>query len=1525
MGNADPLDVQFLARAQERRLLTSAQAASLRQELAVRRRVDPELGVHELAVERGYIDVTTAMQLLNARPSDTVADLRQRAGEPAALAPEEERFDEVPRLVEPLPNGMPPKKSGLRKSSEESHLEMELPPPTSQSGDSLFEEGSNPGLSPLPVTPRPEPIPELTNSPVLVERTPSQWDDLGSTNLGLETASQGAAQPDLAPEGNLEPMQVSPMAEDQRLGGSGDTLVDFDESASELEPQTQSMPDLARQPLPMIEDEPKAPPTPSSALNDSAVRDVMRDADDGYFGQPADLTRPAFSDAVLASAKIEEVTLFDSEKDVAKGTPEDDPSATVTDFGKTRAPGKKSASPASKAPSKPPAVTEVKDDSDADFGVTLTGDTLAPTDLKTVYDDSEAGIDDEITGEITNEPSTGSRTSGMSTALATGEVGGRKRNKVGVESNITDDQNLAGEQISASQVTLAQMREKMGLGEGVKIADGQDTAMRVVKRLKQGGGAYKRYTVIREIARGGMGKVLEVEDNDLRRSVALKVLRKEMLGRKDLVERFLEEAQITGQLEHPNIVPVHEIGVDGRGNLYFTMKLVEGEELSSVLKRLRQGDANATRSYPLSRLVEIFIKLCEGLAFAHSRGVIHRDLKPANIMVGRFGEVQIMDWGVSKIVGTREETAERTVASDRRDAHAGTTMVGAILGTPTYMSPEQARGETDTLDVQSDIFSLGVILYEILCLKLPWTGKNSEEILDQVREYDPEPPSRRAQDRAIPQELEQLAMRCLNKDPRARIQSTQDLIENLRSWQEGKTLSAVEYTMGQLVRKWLARHRKAVFAGTAIVLALMGGIVATVVVLRQARLADVPVKLKNGETLLLEAATAREAGQFAAASDKAVKAQSEFEAVLQLNDTDERAREGRQNASLEQARVQAAQEQAARDAAQKEKEAERQKSLADALKKARASRESADLALKEAQDRNRPADDTIRGQYTAALQDLLAALAIDPGNKEAGDEKLRVEKWLADYEAGRERNRQLKDLGDKLVELRARVQAARTLLVKADQFEAAKNPVLEVIRLSDLALAVPLSDEQAAKLKTEAAGAKADVTLEYARQALSQEPPKFEVCDLMLSIAEITGQRGDQVKKLRADFTEKEAAFSGFQRLLKTAEDAVGSSSWTIAVEYVAKAMKEAEASKYATARDKARLAQLWQFANLEEIHAREATATTSDQVEAILGAYEKLYRETIKDPDYVQRAEGYIAAIRSRLGVVLLEESRGTEDAVAVDYLKRALIYLVEKAHRAEAQGRLDEITARKALADLSDRLVILPRGSFIVGSLRDSDKNRQRTVEQQKILFMDRVPVTNAEFLKFVADEGYSQPRFWDEEALPLVKNFVDTTGKPGPKGWVKGGFDPSQSSLPVTGVSWYEARAYARWAKKRLPTPDEWEIAAGAPNANQPSDQGDYPFGKREDAPLIGVPRLREVGTAEWAKNALGVYDLGCNCAEWTDGAFSPGRAVVKGAETGLRPDLFLGYARRAKNSSAQLADRSAGRGFRCVQEYQPKKDG
>jgi serine/threonine protein kinase/formylglycine-generating enzyme required for sulfatase activity len=1510
MANANHSDDEFLRLAQARRLLTQGQIAALRHELRRRSAQNPGTSIAELAVEKGMLDAGAARALLAAHGAGAQA---ARDAEPTSLRPEDDQFNEVPRLIEPLPVIKPRGAAGPRNPSEDSHLEMELPPPGSPSGDSLFDEGSTPNLAPLPVTPTPGRIPEATQSPILVERTPSAFDEsLGSTNLGLESESHAA------------PTWEDNLSSADTLNG----LTDEEDSAVELEPQTQSQPKMGTGPLPMLDDEP-VQLAPSSALNESAVRDVMRDADDGYFGRPADLTRPGFDENVLAVDKVEEVTLFDSEKDIDQSAPQgvapDD-----TDFSRTRAtaPGKPPSKPPSRPPSKPstkPPITEINDDSDVNFGVTLAGDTIPAGNAKTVYDDSEVGIEEEITGEITSEPTTGSRTSGMSTAMATGEVGGRKRNKVGVESNITDDQNLAGEQISASQVTIADIRSKMGIGAGVKIADGQDTAMKVVKRLKQGGGAYKRYTVIREIARGGMGKVLEVEDNDLRRSVALKVLRKEMLGRKDLVERFLEEAQITGQLEHPNIVPVHEIGVDGRGNLYFTMKLVEGEELSNILKRLRQGDANARQSYPLSRLIETFIKLCEGLGFAHSRGVIHRDLKPANIMVGRFGEVQIMDWGVAKIVGSKEETAERIVGSDRRDAGVGTTMVGAILGTPTYMSPEQARGETETLNIQSDIFSLGVILYELLCLKLPWTGKNSEEILEQVREANPQPPSARDGEKNIPPDLEQLAMRCLEKDPRKRIQSTQDLIDNLRSWQEGRTLAAVQYTFSQLFKKWLARHRKSVILGSIMVLLLVGGSVGTFIAIDQQRKAEIPGRLTRGQEFLAQAVTARENAQPDQANEHASKARAEFEAVLQIEKDNAKAKEGLTAASLEQARMQASLEAAAQEKARREKEAERLQKLSDALKRADAARDAAEDAAKSAAQAGRPVDAAVKSQFDKAREEYLAVLALEPTHARAGEEKLRIDKWLADYTQGEENARQFTDLGAKLAELRQKAQAARALLGGGKKFEDAKNPVLEVIRLSDLALAVPLSDAPARKLKGEAAQTKAEITLEYAKMALAQQPPKFEVCDLMLSIAEITGERAAEAKAQRSEYETKRAQAERFQELLKTAEYNINNQLWTAAVRTTSEALAEAEKSKYATAQDKERLAKMAQFAQMEEVQARVNSATTSDQFGAIVGEFERLLKDVLKDADYVQRCEGYLLQVRSKLGVALLEEARNADDATALDLLARALKHLSERAHRVEAQKRIDEITARKALSDLSDKLVLLPRGAFIVGSLKDSDYNTQRTVEQEKIVFMDRTPVTNSDYLEFVAAGGYANEQWWDKDALAIISSFVDSTGAPGPKAWVKGGFDASLGNVPVTGISCFEARAYARFRGKRLPTADEWEVAAGAPLAARGTASGDYAFGSREDAPALGVPRLRDVGTAEWDHNVNGIKDLGHNCAEWTDSADAQGRSIIKGAETGIRPDLFLRYARRAKNSFAKMADRTSGRGFRCAQDYVPKKEG
>ncbi|CAG0953997.1 hypothetical protein ANRL2_00319, partial [Anaerolineae bacterium] len=454
----------------------------------------------------------------------------------------------------------------------------------------------------------------------------------------------------------------------------------------------------------------------------------------------------------------------------------------------------------------------------------------------------------------------------------------------------TTDIDKAGSVIDSSEMTIAQLRTQMQITGGVDVGGGKG-ASGIAHLSKQTQSAHKRYVVIREIARGGMGKVLEVEDADLRRSVALKVLRKELVNRRDLVERFLEEAQITGQLEHPNIVPVHEIGIDGKGNLYFTMKLVEGLGLNEILNRLRAGDKDMLREWTMPRLLEMFLKLCEGITFAHSRGVIHRDLKPANIMVGRFGEVQIMDWGVAKIVTRSDRDAhEKAVISDRMESSFGATMVGAIVGTPSYMSPEQAKGETDALGIDSDIFALGVILYELLCLRSPWTGKTSDEVLEQVRTYNPEPPSRRNLDRAIAPELDDLALRCLEKDRSKRLATVRELMVNIRNYMEGRTMAAVKYSIGQLLGKWIARNRRSVLTIVLVLVALIGGAAATVFYLRQMELERVPGLMAEGKSAQDNWKAAQAKGDFNSAKEHLLAARAAYDQALKIDPDNEEAK-----------------------------------------------------------------------------------------------------------------------------------------------------------------------------------------------------------------------------------------------------------------------------------------------------------------------------------------------------------------------------------------------------------------------------------------------------------------------------------------------------------------------------------------------------------------------------------------------------------------------------------------------------------
>ena len=272
------------------------------------------------------------------------------------------------------------------------------------------------------------------------------------------------------------------------------------------------------------------------------------------------------------------------------------------------------------------------------------------------------------------------------------------------------------------------------------VAQGVDEAEYLRRNLPLEDRRAQHLDVQKEIARGGMGVIFATKESATRRTVAMKVMYEERDT--ETAARFIEEAQVTAQLEHPNIVPIYDLGVGEDGQPFYTMKLVLGITLQKVLELIRKRVPETVEKYPLGYLLAIFQKICDALAFAHSKGVIHRDLKPANVMLGKYGEVMVMDWGLAKIIGKKKVASpatpkaanfENTVMGLRgRHVDGFATMAGSIMGTPQYMSPEQAIGEIDNLDARSDIYTLGIILYELLTLEIPFNGRTPGEILANI-------------------------------------------------------------------------------------------------------------------------------------------------------------------------------------------------------------------------------------------------------------------------------------------------------------------------------------------------------------------------------------------------------------------------------------------------------------------------------------------------------------------------------------------------------------------------------------------------------------------------------------------------------------------------------------------------------------------------------------------------------------------------------------------------------------------------
>ena len=288
-----------------------------------------------------------------------------------------------------------------------------------------------------------------------------------------------------------------------------------------------------------------------------------------------------------------------------------------------------------------------------------------------------------------------------------------------------------------------------------------------------------RYTHFKTIARGGKCLIQSCKDYHLSRVVAYKSLHKEIADDPFEQKRFLREARVTAMLQHPNTIPIYELSRDNHGHYYFTMKLVEGYTLREVLDTSNEEGTLPVDGYGFHRMVTILIQVANALDYAHSHRVVHRDVKPANILMGPFGEVLLLDWGLAKVWSeSPEEVPEMPLLGE---ADPSLTSQGKLQGTALYMSPEQIAESID-IDHRSDIYSLGVVLYEILSGQHMIAGDKVREVLDQAKNVVPPRPSEIAQDRDIPEQLEDICMRCIEKDPTARIQTARQLVAALRSW-----------------------------------------------------------------------------------------------------------------------------------------------------------------------------------------------------------------------------------------------------------------------------------------------------------------------------------------------------------------------------------------------------------------------------------------------------------------------------------------------------------------------------------------------------------------------------------------------------------------------------------------------------------------------------------------------------------------------------------------------------------------------
>jgi serine/threonine-protein kinase len=358
--------------------------------------------------------------------------------------------------------------------------------------------------------------------------------------------------------------------------------------------------------------------------------------------------------------------------------------------------------------------------------------------------------------------------------------------------------------------------------------------------------AGSRFRVIRPHARGGLGEVFIARDEELNREVALKEVLLEYAHDPQVRARFVLEAEITGALEHPGVVPVYSLGTYADGRPFYAMRFVKGDSLTEMIRRFHADESLSSdpgrRSLELRKLLRRFLDVCNAIEYAHSKWILHRDLKPVNIIVGNYGETFVVDWGLAKATGKSEPGAEGLNLMPNSASGTAETYPGRAMGTPAYMSPEQARGDPSSLGTRSDVYSLGATLYHLLTGKPPFFGGDVDAILQRVQKGDSAPP--RQVNPSIDKPLEAICLKAMATKPEDRYASVRALADDVERWLANERVEAYPEPWTRSLNRWLTRHRTSVTgAAAAGIVALMGlGIVSAV----QTR-ARADLDRKNGE------------------------------------------------------------------------------------------------------------------------------------------------------------------------------------------------------------------------------------------------------------------------------------------------------------------------------------------------------------------------------------------------------------------------------------------------------------------------------------------------------------------------------------------------------------------------------------------------------------------------------------------------------------------------------------------------------